>query len=529
MITLNVVEESTCNHYTFASLDMYWHGYQLGPAQGVAPVILSLQAPAVSSTLSGIPPNSVGLSQGSLAWGRLRDKSVVHNRVEGTLALAYKRVSYNKANKGFFGFGTPSGHDAILSYPQHVWDGKTYNWSNIPYHVGFSYSGEYLILSTYRGAGDLRINGVLQTPNVLNTSRSIAVYKRVGTSLYKLGAISGTSFQMYTEAEQSAFLASVSGLSGSLTSAITTGITYQTLSGSAEGYFNTLLAGLDSFTPWTDLVPIDDIDWGQLAVECASQLKYVDANVLGLVFDFEDWRHLRTLWKNVANVPGWKKAYRALSKLGSGKGSLLSVRDALKPISSSYLWEKYAVETMVGDLGRLRKGFESFHSSPKPQRLHSRRILPTSLPNSLYAERTAVLTVETSLYPNSISGQFQKWIGEAKKWGVYPQGTNLYDLIPYSFVIDWFVDFGGFVEQVDTYLDQKNYFPIQYCVCSDKVSADYDVTFAVPGTPVTGVVTYSYYDRWIMEELPLPNVALESGSGPIGHGVEAGALLLQRL
>jgi hypothetical protein len=160
-----------------------------------------------------------------------------------------------------------------------------------------------------------------------------------------------------------------------------------------------------------------------------------------------------------------------------------------------------------------------------------------SYPDSTFGTRTAVLTVAHHTWPwrkdldlgTNLQGAAINFIAECKNWGVYPDSTAALDRIPYSFVAGWVLTLGEFFEEVDNYLDLKDYFPVTEVISSLKYTKGMDITLLVPACPGTGVVEFSYYNRTISGELPLPAVhplVVESALGK--HSVETTALVFQR-
>lgn len=102
---------------------------------------------------------------------------------------------------------------------------------------------------------------------------------------------------------------------------------------------------------------------------------------------------------------------------------------------------------------------------------------------------------------------------------------NVWDLIPYSFVIDWFLDIGSFLERVDADL-RISRLNIRYTTMSYKASAR---TFAVPTVefPYSGSIEKVHYHRWVSDRCPVPTSSLDT-QNDFDHWIEAGALIIQR-
>lgn len=109
--------------------------------------------------------------------------------------------------------------------------------------------------------------------------------------------------------------------------------------------------------------------------------------------------------------------------------------------------------------------------------------------------------------------------------GFLPTLENLWDLVPYSFLVDWFVNVGNFLERVDTRLRLERY-DIRYVTLSCKQSCTAVLT-ASPESPYYGSVVRSLYQRWTPDQCPRPPLSPQSPT-PSGHWLEGAALLIQR-
>jgi len=271
-------------------------------------------------------------------------------------------------------------------------------------------------------------------------------------------------------------------------------------------------------------------DWGAMSENCAAQLKFVDENLMFLAYDVANWQQFHSMWKQLTNQKMWMRALHAYQNLGSPVDALRDLRKIFAPGTSTYLSGKYGVLPDVSDIGRLFKGNWRLTNFLTEQRLHTREITPMEVRDASKALHTAVMTVQCAAYPTSITGRIQELIGLGKRFGAYPETVNLLDAVKYSFAVDWFVQFGDFFKDIDTWTNVKDYFPVDYVLMSQKWEAHYTMTTLAQGdSPVTGEVAFSYYTRWIEREVPLPSVSLHAESRLGSHLVESTALVLQRL
>lgn len=110
--------------------------------------------------------------------------------------------------------------------------------------------------------------------------------------------------------------------------------------------------------------------------------------------------------------------------------------------------------------------------------------------------------------------------------GLFPTFENVWDLIPYSFVVDWLVDVGGFLERVDTRLRLQNH-DIRYVTMSHKTVTKSELTPSF-ASPYVGTVELVRYHRWVSDQCPVPPLSVETTFQDFNHWLEASALIIQR-
>lgn len=104
---------------------------------------------------------------------------------------------------------------------------------------------------------------------------------------------------------------------------------------------------------------------------------------------------------------------------------------------------------------------------------------------------------------------------------------NIWDMIPYSFVVDWFLHIGDALEIVSKYDDLQSY-RIHFCSKTKKQSRNI-TTPSLPHACETNLKQV-VYARQYEEHLTAPLVELKTPTPlPMKHIWEGGALLLQRL
>lgn len=524
-------------------------------AQCLDSYFLVMGGTSTSSTYDlqvGNPPEKIGP-----AFGVMRDKAVRHLNATGHVSLPGATLQYGFENGRPYAQrpnGTKLCFDQVVAWgtnttiersvvgfgPQVIL-GNTYTQdSSFSQHEArfISSTDNRMIIHTYRETGADYRNGTLHHPR--RKTAYIYSYLRyytapLGWRIYQTSYIARNGSD-YTGAEIEAALASIpttpTGVSVGYTDLVLTqaGV-------SLSNFVDALsIAVGKTLSTMQELIWAPEVDWGQLAVECAAQLKVVDENVLLLFIDVADYKNFRLVWKTMLNGQFWKESIlpavsRAWSALGSGRFlKTQDVREIFRPGASTYLSGKYGVMPSVSDIGRLYSGVCNISTAfRQKQRIHSRRVTSIDVPDSLSATHTAVLTVQCSKYPSDLVGKAMEFISMCKSWGLYPEAQNLWDIIPFSFVVDWFVQIGDYFETVQDAYNIRDYFPIEYAILSQKVAVGKSITSILPQYVATGEVQFSYYTRGISRELPLPTPSLEAEFRAQNHGFEALALWIQRM
>lgn len=236
-------------------------------------------------------------------------------------------------------------------------------------------------------------------------------------------------------------------------------------------------------------------NFGELAKEASENARTVQTNVISFVRDLRNPAELIPKLKNLSKLKG---------------------------IASEYLGYKYGILPTISDLDEITKAFTKVKSSDRLGNIIMQAGHQASAANSTAnVTSTQRIKIAVSNEDNMIQDLYQRMVD----FGVFPTFTNLWDLVPYSFVIDWFVDVGSFLERVDARLLFLSY-NIDYVTMSSKSVTQ--AVIASDGIGLTGNYKRVAYHRWISDQCPEPPLTLTTTQKDFDHWVEAGALILQR-
>lgn len=237
-------------------------------------------------------------------------------------------------------------------------------------------------------------------------------------------------------------------------------------------------------------------DYGDLAMEASKKARTCQTNVISLLRDIRHPAEMIPKLKNLAH---------------------------LKAHANNYLTVKYGVLPTISDLQEIVAAFKKMAFYDK----NGYRTLNAGYTTNVSSfERSETLTQRIKIAVKQEDSMLQNLYQKFCSVGVFPTLANLWDLVPYSFVLDWFVDVGGFLEVVDTRLLFST-MNIGYTTKSSKLTT---VIHFLPciATPYLGNITRVHYHRWVSDQCPVPPLVLKSTTEDFDHWVESGALVIQR-
>lgn len=163
--------------------------------------------------------------------------------------------------------------------------------------------------------------------------------------------------------------------------------------------------------------------FGELAIRCADDARSIDVNSI---------EYLRDLASVVEEA---KATY-----------SLLKGKVNLKNISSLYLSYKYGMRLTYQDTKTIARDIGFLASRHGQSDAHARAA-------SSHTETVAGITCNSSLhykiYYSPHSSEFLRGIATLQSTGLFPTPKTVWELIPFSFVVDWFVNVSDRLAQQD--------------------------------------------------------------------------------
>jgi len=196
----------------------------------------------------------------------------------------------------------------------------------------------------------------------------------------------------------------------------------------------------------------------------------------------------------------------------------------IKTHAGNYLCLQYGILPTISDLNHIleafkkvkpyidKNGFTTYSAG------HSSSYESGFITDSVSQQIKLAIANEDSL--------FDALASKLDDWGFLATMENLWDLIPYSFVLDWFVDIGGLLHKVDARLRLAR-LNIRYVTMSRR--ATQSIKLPLSSTfPYVGTVEKVQYHRWVSDQCPVPTLSVQTPFEVSGHWLEAGALVITR-
>lgn len=238
-------------------------------------------------------------------------------------------------------------------------------------------------------------------------------------------------------------------------------------------------------------------DWGDMAMEASEKVNASSVNMLEFLSDL---RHPTQM------IP-------KLAKLKTIKG-----------LADNYLTISYGVLPTIDDVKSIYEACQK--RKPFLDKCGFSVFTSAASSSSSTDRYDRLIEQHLKLAIDDEDSTFQAIVGNVESVGMLPTCNNLWELLPYSFVVDWLVDVGGLLERVDARM-RLTRLNIRYVTYSTKWTTSIKVDWC-PEFPYFSQLDWVVYHRWVSDQCPRPNLSLHSSFQDFDHWLESGALILQR-
>lgn len=252
-----------------------------------------------------------------------------------------------------------------------------------------------------------------------------------------------------------------------------------------------------------------DCHYGDLAMVASRKVILNKVNMLEFLCDAIHPTELIPKLSNLATLFSTNK--RALRKLKDVSGEYLRLQFGILPTASD-------LQQIVDAFTAWKPYFDSNGFSTVTA-YHTR--------TASYGNCNRTITQRIKLAIDKEDQGLQRLFQQLENIGSLPTFENVWDLIPYSFLVDWFIDVGGYLQRVDT-RRRIHRLNIRYVTMSHRDVTTQNFSELSLESPFTGELSLVRYRRWSDDHCPVPPVSLQIPTTPFNHWLEGTALIIQR-
>lgn len=242
--------------------------------------------------------------------------------------------------------------------------------------------------------------------------------------------------------------------------------------------------------------------------------------------DFELSRHARDVIDDLNNFDSNLIAYSAdLKKTGDTARSILNLaRNAKSPKAwaSAWLSGRYGDRLAFSDTKELLESINKRLTTRANYAL-ARKTIEKSQSDDLFElslSRTSTVVASNESYDLLMTAVY-----DAMKWDLWPTLENSWDLVPVSFVADWFAPIQDLCGQIDAAIEKPYIKPLtQY------IGEVLEIRFPLAKPELTGVLELRHYRRRpydVLSDVRPFDVTIAPPSFSVVHGIDGLALLVQ--
>lgn len=272
------------------------------------------------------------------------------------------------------------------------------------------------------------------------------------------------------------------------------------------------------YSPWTINHVLEKCtkSFGDLANEAAKSIRSLDINSIAFIRDFVDFKKLIRSVANVADPESLKQWGQRLSSLylGHHYGTRLTIKDTEKIAHAiDRIDLENAYQTMGASISENIQIFGREYTVERRLTAKVRNVSDEILHETL-----------------DVSSAIDQFVNRIKRVGyeldIAPSAANLWDLVPYSFVVDWFLPIGKNLENREdrSYMETL---PVDSVFLSSKLTWTIDEIIPLSTTNLHTSLSCKYYERECTSDLPYPPMHIDTPKGFSGHWLEASAIILQ--
>lgn len=220
--------------------------------------------------------------------------------------------------------------------------------------------------------------------------------------------------------------------------------------------------------------------------------------------------------------------------LKSGRKRTQKLAKTLKTSASIYLGNHYGTRLSAMDsveiASALHRCNEMLYDRQTMSAVDSSEYFLDGSNTHYTAERRVKATISSlSDQDRSLVVATDNLVRRAYEADILPTWSNIWDLVPYSFVVDWFIPIGNHLEDVETGHYLATLHPYEVFE-STKIVGTTAFDYFLSGARVSGTLTTKMYVRRCSDTFNTETPVVEDAGGfNMKHGIESSALIISRL
>lgn len=233
------------------------------------------------------------------------------------------------------------------------------------------------------------------------------------------------------------------------------------------------------------------------------------------------------------NTPMYLKDLLQVMQLSKQLVSLATSNVSLKTLSAAYLVAHYGLKLTIKDTQAIAKALDEAHNmdASLPYQVARARAseyveVKYGFPIPVYA----TIDYSVKLYYDPADDKLRQLWQQLHSWDVLPTPANLWDMIPFSFVMDWFIDIGSYLEAIDT-RDYMQTLRIFTSIHSKRISINVPAEFFFGRTEQGYFIGNVELIDYCRNVTPIPPQPISRFDIPksFTHWVEGAAIIIQKI
>lgn len=247
---------------------------------------------------------------------------------------------------------------------------------------------------------------------------------------------------------------------------------------------------------FSDAMATGDLDepdnpFGELTRAGVDEIKYVNVNSIAFLKDLPEIG---------GTLASYRDAVMAIAKRNP--------KDVAKKLASAHLSSKYGDKLTIADTKELVEAFErvkrDLNTNSSHFTLHQRSAAASSN-KALQCNTEYVFTLRYNRDTGGVQGALRR-LADAD---FLPTLSNVWDMVPYSFVVDWFVDVESFFSAYDTET-YYNLISVDYAIYTSRRTYTIYASFLPQGF---SDITIVEYNRSVRDQVILPTPLVSQAEG----------------